>query len=171
MSFGFRLAAILAATTAFAAPAFAQGYDPYGYGTSGFGYGFDWDGFYAGVYGGGVPMGDEKSWNAGIFTGVNVQIDSAVFGVEAQLGADLVEDSTSIDALVLGKGGMSLGSALVYATAGTGLVSGDLGYAVGGGADYGVTDYMSVRGEVLGTGTWGDMPQDMRISAGLAFHL
>lgn len=169
MSAAVRFAAILAATTALAAPALAQDYGPYGYGTAGAGYGFDWDGFYAGVYGGGVPMGTQ-SWNAGIFTGVNVSIDSAVFGVEAQLGADIAK-STSIDALVLGKGGMSLGNALVYATAGTGLVSGDFGYAFGGGADYGITDYMSVRGEVLGTGAWGDMPEDMRFTAGLAFHL
>lgn len=170
MSAALRLAAVLVASTAFATHASAQDYGPYGYGATGYGYGFDWDGFYTGVYGGGVPMGDETSWNAGIFTGVNVTVDTAVFGIEAQLGADIA-DETSLDALVLGKGGMSLGTTLVYATAGTGLVSGDLGYAVGGGADYGFTDYMSVRGEVLGTGEWGSMPEDMRITAGVAFHL
>ena len=169
MSAAFRLAAILVTTTALSAPAIAQDYGPYGYGTTGAGYGFDWDGFYAGVYGGGVPMGTQ-SWNTGIFTGVNVSIDSAVFGVEAQLGADFAK-ATSLDALVLGKGGMSFGSTLVYAAAGTGFVSGDMGYAFGGGADYGVTDYMSVRGELLGTGEWGNMPEDMRFTAGLAFHL
>lgn len=170
MSAAFRLATIVIATTAFSVPATAQDYGPYGYGATGSGYGFDWDGFYAGVYGGGVPMGT-KSWNTGIFTGVNVSVDSAVFGVEAQLGADIVDDATTIDALVLGKGGMTLGTTLVYATAGTGLVSGDIGYAFGGGADYGITDYMTLRGEVLGTGQWGSMPDDMRITAGLAFHL
>lgn len=167
MSAVARLAAILMATAAIATHASAQDYGPFGYG--GGGYGFDWDGFYAGVYGGGVPFGD-TSWNAGIFTGVNVSIDSLVLGVEAQLGADMA-DSTSLDALVLGKGGMSFGNALVYATAGTGIVSGDFGYAFGGGADYGITDYMSVRGEVLGTGEWGAGPSDMRLTAGIAFHL
>lgn len=168
MTVALRLVAILAASTALATHASAQDYGPYGYG-AGSGYGFDWDGFYAGVYGGGVPFGD-TSWNAGIFTGVNVSLDSAVFGVEAQLGADMA-DENSLDALVLGKGGVSFGSTLVYVTGGAGVVSGDWGYALGGGADYGVTDYMSVRGEVLGTGEWGSMPNDLRLTAGLAFHL
>jgi len=171
MSLALRLAALLAATTAFTAAATAQDYGPYGMaGGSGFGgYGFDWDGFYAGVYGGGVPFG-ETSLNAGIFTGVNVSLEAAVVGVEAQLGADFA-DSTSFDALVMGKGGMTFGDALVYATGGVGVVSGDWGYALGGGAEYGFTDYMSVRGEVLGTGDWNGMPDDMRLTAGVAFHL
>lgn len=168
MSVGFRIAAILVASAGCCAPVLAQDYGPYGFG--GGGYGFDWDGFYAGVYGGGVPMGDTTSWNAGIFTGVNVSIDAAVFGVEAQLGGDFA-DNPSIDALVLGKGGISFGPALAYATAGTGIVAGEFGYAVGGGADVSVTDYMSIRGEALGTGSWGEMPSDLRISAGLAFHM
>ena len=82
-----------------------------------------------------------------------------------------LDGTNSIDALLLGKGGVSLGDALVYAAGGTGIVSGGFGYALGGGAEYGFTDYMSVRGEVLGTGSWGSMPSDMRLTAGLAFHL
>ncbi|AEQ51336.1 outer membrane protein [Pelagibacterium halotolerans] len=167
MSFAVRMAAVLIAGTALAGHANAQDYGPYG--LTGTGYGFDWNGFYAGVYGGGVPFGT-TSWNTGIFSGVNVTIDTAVVGVEAQLGADFA-GSNSIDALVLGKGGVSLGEALVYATGGPGIVSGDFGYALGGGAEYGFTDYMSVRGEILGTGAWGSMPSDMRVTAGLAFHL
>lgn len=172
MSLAFRLAALLGSTAALMAPAAAQDYGPYGYGGGGMGggYGFDWDGFYAGVYGGGVPFG-ETSLNAGVFTGVNVSLDPVVVGVEAQLGGDFADDTTSFDALVLGKGGMSFGDALVYATGGVGVVSGDWGYAVGGGAEYGFTDYMSVRGEVLGTGDWGGMPDDMRVTAGVAFHM
>jgi outer membrane immunogenic protein len=172
MSFAIRIAAVLIAGLSFAGQASAQDYGPYGVTGSnslGSGYGFDWDGFYAGVYGGGVPFGT-TSWNAGVFSGVNVTIDSAVVGIEAQVGGDFAS-STSIDALVLGKGGVPLGDALVYATGGTGIVSGGFGYALGGGANYGFTDYMSVRGEVLGTGAWGSMPSDMRVTAGLAFHL
>ncbi|MAN77711.1 hypothetical protein OF122_11180 [Pelagibacterium flavum] len=172
MSFAVRMAAVLVAGLSFAGHAVAQDYGPYGAAGSaslGSGYGFDWDGFYAGVYGGGVPFGT-TSWNAGVFSGVNVSIDTAVVGLEAQLGADL-DGTNSIDALLLGKGGVSLGDALVYAAGGTGIVSGGFGYALGGGAEYGFTDYMSVRGEVLGTGSWGSMPSDMRLTAGLAFHL
>lgn len=173
MSVAIRIAAVLVASTTFIASANAQNYDPYGYGTSSGAvsgaYGYDWNGFYQGVYGGGVPLGDQ-SFNAGIFTGVNVSLESAVFGVEAQLGGDF-NDDWSIDALVLGKGGVNLGQMLVYGTGGAGLVSGDWGYALGGGVDYGVTDYMSIRGEALGTGQWGDMPDDLRLTAGLSFHM
>ncbi len=157
-----------AAVAAAVLPASAQDYGPYGYG--GYGAGFNWDGFYSGVYGGGIPFGDDTSWSAGIFTGVNVQMDSLVFGAEAQLGGDFGDDF-SIDALVLGKGGMSLGDALVYGTGGIGLVSGDFGYAIGGGAEYGFTDSMSVRGEALGLGEWGEGLSDFRLTAGVAFHM
>ncbi|RDE09205.1 hypothetical protein [Pelagibacterium lacus] len=162
-----RIAAVVVAAAGLTFPAAAQDYGPYGYG--GTGYGFDWNGFYAGVYGGGVPLGTTSA-SAGIFTGVNVAIDSAVFGVEAQLGADFAA-SPSLDALILGKGGMSFGQALAYATAGTGLVSGSMGYALGGGVEYGMTDYLTVRGEALGTGKWGAGMNDLRLAAGLALHL
>lgn len=161
-------AAAIALLTLSGAPVLAQDYGPYGYG-GGAAYGFDWNGYYAGVYGGGVPMGT-TSWNAGIFTGVNVQMESIVFGAEAQLGADFAA-TTSLDALVMGKGGLSLGNTLVYGTLGTGFVSGDFGYALGGGAEYGVTQTMSVRGEALATGKWGAGPADLRLTGGLAFHL
>lgn len=166
MSVAKTLAAALVMFAATVAPAAAQNYGPYGYGSGG---GFDWDGFYAGVYGGGVPFGT-TSWNAGIFTGVNVSVDSAVFGVEAQLGGDFAA-TTSIDALVLGKGGVSLGDALIYGVGGLGVVSGGFGYAFGGGAEYAFTNYMSARVEALGTGAWGAGPNDLRVTAGLAFHM
>lgn len=170
MSIGVRIAAVALSATAFGSTAMAQDYGPFGYGATGSGYGFDWNGFYAGVYGGGVPMGNTPSFNGGIFTGVNVSIESAIVGLEAQLGGDIADD-LSLDALLMAKGGMALGPVLVYGTGGGGLVGGDVGYAFGGGADYGITDYMSVRGEVLGTGAWGDMPSDLRLTAGLSFHL
>lgn len=160
-----RIIPAIALVAASAMPVAAQDYGPYGYGQ-----GFDWNGFYAGVYGGGVPFGNSTSWNAGVFTGVNVAIDSAVFGVEAQLGGDFGA-TASMDALVLGKGGMALGDALVYGTAGTGFNAGNFGYAFGAGGEYAFTNSMSARVEVLGRGAWGSGPSDMRLAAGLAFHM
>ncbi|MCD7060898.1 hypothetical protein [Pelagibacterium xiamenense] len=153
------------------APAVAQDlYSGYNYNM---GLGFDWDGFYSGVYGGGVPVTDnEKSWSGGIFTGVNVALDQTfVLGAEAQLGGDFEQDNIALDALVLAKGGASFGEALVYGTGGTGLIAGEFGYAFGGGVEYGFTDYISVRGEALGTGEWGSGPDEMRLTAGIAFHM
>ncbi|WP_196258258.1 hypothetical protein [Pelagibacterium limicola] len=164
MSAVHKFALATAILLAVAAPANAQNYGPYGQNT-----GFDWDGFYAGVYGGGVPVGT-TSWNVGIFTGVNVAIDSAVFGVEAQLGADF-GPGLGLDALLLGKAGMTLGDILVYGTAGTGFVHGGFGYAVGGGGEYAFTDSMSGRVEALGLGTWGGGLSALRLTAGVAFHL
>lgn len=164
MSAARKLAIAITALVAAALPAAAQDYGPYGYGT-----GFDWDGFYAGVYGGGVPLG-ATSWNAGVFTGVNVQIDSAVVGMEAQLGGNF-STTTSLDALLLGKGGMSLGEALVYGAAGTGFNGGTFGYAFGAGGEYAFTNSMTARVEALGLGAWGSGPSAMRLTAGVAFHL
>lgn len=163
----FKRMCLAAAVSLLAVPAFAQDYGPYGMGG---GLGFDWNGFYSGVYGGGSPMNDPMTWNGGIFTGVNVQIDSIILGAEAQVGTEF-SDTFALDALLLAKGGLSLGSAAAYATAGGGLAGGDLSYAVGGGVEYGVTDYLSVRGDVLGLAEWGSGPDEVRLTAGFAFHL
>lgn len=165
MSATRKLAVALTVFMASTVPAMAQDYGPYGYGT-----GFDWDGFYAGVYGGGVPFGNNTSWNAGVFSGVNVAVDSAVFGVEAQLGGEF-GTSSGVDALILGKGGMSFGNTLVYGTAGTGFNGGTFGYAFGAGGEYAFINSMSARVEALGRGAWGGGPKDMRLAAGLAVHL
>jgi outer membrane immunogenic protein len=164
MSAAHRFAVAIAVLVATALPASAQDYGPYGYGS-----GFDWNGFYAGIYGGGVPIGT-TSWNAGVFTGVNVAIDSAVFGVEAQLGGGF-GTAIGMDALILGKGGMSFGEAMVYGTAGTGFNGGAFGYAFGAGGEYAFTNSMTARVEALGRGAWGSGPSDVRLAAGLAFHM
>lgn len=152
------------------APAAAQ--DAFGGYNYDMGLGFDWDGFYSGVYGGGVPVSDgDPSFSGGIFSGVNVALDQTfVLGAEAQLGADFDTDF-ALDALILVKGGAAFGDALVYATGGTGYVAGDFGYAFGGGVEYGLTNYVSLRGEALGTGAWGAGPNEMRVTAGVAFHM
>jgi len=170
-------ATLVLVTVAWSVPTLAQDYGPYGAGGGGSSWGgggsygtFDWDGFYSGVYGGGVPLGDETSVNFGVFTGVNVDLSGIVVGAEAQLGLDW-GDSMGRDALVVGRGGLTLGDALVYGTAGAGWVGGGAGYAVGGGAEYGFTSYLSGRVEVLGTGQWGEGLSDMRVTGGLAFHM
>lgn len=167
MSAASKIAALAMFTSAAiaATPAWTQDYGPYGYGAGG----MDWDGFYAGVYGGGVPFGD-TSWNAGVFAGVNVDLGSAVVGLETQIGADF-DTNTSMDALLLGKGGVNLNGMLVYGTGGVGWVSGNTGYALGGGVEHGLTDYLSVRGEALFTGNWSGGGSDLRLTAGLALHL
>lgn len=162
-----RLATLLFALGAVATPAFAQDYGPYGYG----GYGFDWDGFYSGVYGGGVPTGD-TSLNAGIFAGVNATVGSALIGAEAQLGIDHDDpNGLSLDALALARGGMTFGDALIYGALGGGIREGKGAYAFGGGIEYGFAGNLSGRIEALGTGEIGHGPRDLRLTGGLAFHM
>jgi len=163
-----RLCVAAAAVLFVSAPALAQEYGPYGYGGGGFG--FDWDGFYSGVYGGGQPMSDPAAWNAGIFTGVNVTLDSILLGAEAQVGID-ADDNFALDALILARGGLTLGDMAIYALGGGGIIEGGAGYAVGGGIEYGFTDYLSVRADALGLAEWGTGPDEFRLTAGVAFHL
>src|SRR5690606_26517134 len=119
-----RLCVAAAAVLFVSAPALAQEYGPYGYGGGGFG--FDWDGFYSGVYGGGQPMSDPAAWNAGIFTGVNVTLDSILLGAEAQVGID-ADDNFALDALILARGGLTLGDMAIYALGGGGIIEGGAG--------------------------------------------
>lgn len=167
-----RLPVFVAAACALLSPALAsaQSYDPYGYNAYGSSI-FDWDGFYAGVMGGGTPFGDPASLSGGVFAGVNVTIDSALFGVESQLGIKHDDDSTAFEGLMLGRGGILLGEALVFGTAGAGLVGGDGVYAIGGGGEYGITNSISARVDALGIGEWGNSPDRLRVTAGLAFHM
>jgi outer membrane immunogenic protein len=117
---------------------------------------FDWNGFYAGVYG--VTQfspGRGAQYGAGLDLGLNAQYDFYLLGAEvAAHGLNSSDDSSGTSyGQVLARGGVLVtDDVAVYAAAGYGL---DLGPAdnsqwlLGGGLEMAVTDNVSLRAQYL----------------------
>lgn len=138
--------------------------------------GFDWSGFYAGVYGaaqnstiGGTQYG------LGIQAGVNAQFDYYLLGAEVAvqgLTGGAVGNTTY--GQVLGRAGLVVSDdVLVYAAGGYGI---DLGppdeqdVLLGGGVELAVTDTISVEAQYLhGFPLNGGNPKD-QFTVGANFH-
>lgn len=115
--------------------------------------GFDWTGFYAGVYGS-VQDYTAGNWEygLGVDVGANYQYDFFVLG--AELAVSGLTNGTT------GRGyGQALGRAgvvvtddiLLYAAGGYGgdFSSGDRHWLAGGGIEYAINDAVSLRGQYL----------------------
>jgi outer membrane immunogenic protein len=141
----------------------------------------DWTGFYIGAHGGYADFdaahgGDASDtselagWLGGVQAGYNVQFDSIVLGVEADLSAagilehgniDHFDDGSGINALATLRGrlGFAVGDLLLYGTAGLAVANLDTydeaqtigGWVAGVGAEYMVTDTVSLKAEYLYT--------------------
>jgi len=148
------------------AGAFAQSAYDYGqYGLSPF------EGFYAGAYGGGA-FDPSPAGTVGGMAGVNYALtDGIIFGVEAQGGVTF-DSQTEFDALMLGRVGYEIDNqTLVYGALGGGITNGAGSYAVGGGAETIAIEQLGVRGEILGTGTWGGGLSAAKATAGIVWHV
>ena len=138
--------------------------------------GFDWNGFYAGVYGvgqwGGLSGGQ---YGLGIDAGVNAQFDFFLIGGEVALHG--LFGGATIDTAygqILGKAGVVItDDVLLYAAAGYGV---DLGLPaeddllLGGGVEVAVTDDVTVRAQYLhGFPISGGNAKD-QVTVGANFH-
>lgn len=133
----------------------------------GFSPGFGWEGLYVGLSGGGQfysgDIGADTQWLLGGHVGVNfIPFDPVLLGLEIQ-GAYAFESgatSAAWEVLALGRVGVIVTDQLLaYGTGGLGAVTATGGgggtegvYALGAGLEFGVTDSISLRGEVLGIG-------------------
>ncbi len=138
--------------------------------------GFDWNGFYAGVYGG-VQNSDigGTQYGLGVQAGVNAQFDFYLLGAEVAVqgitGGNNVETSYG---QILGRAGLVVtDDVVVYAAGGYGI---DLGapeehdVLLGGGVELAVTDSISVRAQYLHAfPVQGDNPKD-QFTIGANFH-
>jgi outer membrane immunogenic protein len=141
----------------------------------------DWTGFYIGVHAGYADFdaahnGDDSDlatlngWLGGIQAGYNFQADSLVFGVEADLSAAGILEGSDTDhwneedginglATLRGRLGFAVGDLLLYGTAGLAVVNLDTydeaqtigGWVAGIGAEYMVTETVSLKAEYLYT--------------------
>jgi outer membrane immunogenic protein len=134
--------------------------------------GFSWDGLYAGVNLGGqffdsAVTGDtEGRFLLGGAVGVNFMVaDPILIGLELQGNYLFENDDALIDDsaqfLALARvGAVVTDSVLVYAAGGVGVEFNDVDdegiYALGGGVEFAATDSVSIRGEILGLGTFDD---------------
>lgn len=137
--------------------------------------GFDWNGFYAGVYGGiqNSPAGDMQ-YGLGAMAGVNAQFDFYLLGAEIGVQGIAGGNTNTSYGQILGRAGLVVSDdVVVYAAGGYGI---DLGVPeesdvlLGGGVELAVTDNVSVRAQYLhGFPLNGDNPKD-QFTVGAAFH-
>ena len=116
--------------------------------------GFDWDGFYAGVYG--VARESElqgTQLGLGLTVGVNAQIDFVLLGAEVNLQGLSGDVTDTAYGSVLGRAGLLLtDDVMLYAAAGAGWdVAGneDVDLLAGIGAEVAVTEDLSLRAQYL----------------------
>ncbi len=132
----------------------------------------DWRGIYAGVHaGGGLGRANGANMSGlvgGVQAGVNGQVNQYVFGAEADGTLSSVDHSGFTQkfrqkwlASLRARGGVAIDRALVYGT--VGLAAGahefkgagpktdqtQTGYVIGAGAEYRMTQSVSLRGEML----------------------
>ena len=135
---------------------------------------FDWDGFYAGVYGVGQGGGAGTALGAGVELGMNAQFEFVLVGGEIALQGLTDGATETIYGRVTGRTGLLLtDDVLVYAALGYGVDFGAAGnedLLVGGGVELALQDNVSVRAEYLrGLPIGGGTPVD-QITLGTRFH-
>ena len=129
--------------------------------------GFDWSGMYAGVRAGGsFAEGIDAAGVVGGAVGVNfLPVDPFLLGAEVTgdyvWGDDIVDHGEFF--ANIRAGAVVTDSVLVYAIGGVGVANGDFVgddtvglYQLGGGVEFAATDAITVRGEIVGQGTFDD---------------
>ena len=137
--------------------------------------GFDWSGFYAGVYGVGQfsPVGGDQ-YGLGINAGVNAQFDFYLLGAEVAVQGLTGGVGETSYGQILGRAGLVVtDDVVVYAAGGYGL---DLGapdeddVLLGGGVELSVTDSVSVEAQYLhGIPLSGDNEKN-QFTLGASYH-
>ncbi|MHB1102092.1 MAG: outer membrane protein [Devosia sp.] len=137
--------------------------------------GFDWNGFYAGVYGvGQLSPAWGTQYGIGINAGVNAQFDFFLVGAEVALHGLTGGAISTTYGQVLGKAGVVItDEVLLYAAAGYGI---DLGapveedLLVGAGVEMAVAEDFTVRAQYLhGFALTGGNPKE-QFTIGANFH-
>ena len=136
---------------------------------------FDWNGFYAGVYG--VVQSSEArdmEVGAGVEAGVNAQFDFFLVGGEVALQGLTSDTIDTAYGKVTGRGGVLITpDLLAYASAGYGLEltgTGESDLLAGGGVEFAVNDALSVNAEYTRSfSVEGDNSKD-QFTLGARFH-
>jgi outer membrane immunogenic protein len=137
--------------------------------------GFDWNGFYAGVYGvAQMSPAWGTQYGLGINAGVNAQFDFFLVGAEVALHGLTGGAISTTYGQILGKAGVVItDDVLLYAAAGYGIDLGAPGeddFLLGAGVEMAVTEDLSVRAQYLhGFAITGGNPKE-QFTIGANFH-
>lgn len=136
---------------------------------------FDWNGFYAGVYGVGQfsPIGGNQ-FGIGFDVGVNARLEFVLVGAEVAVHGLLGGAGNGAYVQGLGRAGLAAtDDIIIYAAGGLGVDIGPVGGTdalLGGGVELAVTDSVSLRGQYLhGFALTGANPKD-QVTVGANFH-
>lgn len=136
---------------------------------------FDWNGFYAGVYGvTQVSPGGAMQYGLGVDLGLNARFEFVLVGAEIAYQATTGGAGGIGTVRTIGRVGVAATDEIVlYAAGGLGLdlgLAADPGALLGGGVEFAVSDDVSIRGQYLyGVPLGGAAPAD-QITIGANFH-
>ncbi len=133
---------------------------------------FNFEGLYVGAQAGGAWYGTGYS-SGGVVVGSNFALTNGIIlGGELQGDAYFGPGATAFDALAFGRvGGFITDNVLLTGDLGLGLVDTTPVYAIGGAAEMGLSNSMSVRGDLQFLGQWGASPSATRATVGLMWHM
>ncbi|HEY8596526.1 MAG TPA: hypothetical protein VIL84_14905 [Devosiaceae bacterium] len=163
---GLMLAGAMA-TSAGAAGLLGQG----GYGGSTYNSAaYNWEGFYAGIYGGAWP-GSGGAGTIGGMAGLNFAInDMLIAGGELQVGKSWPSGGDETSVLALGRLGVAVSDAvMLYGEGGFGTQDGNGTYALGAGLELAMTDNIALRGDILALSNNGGL-NGARVTAGALWY-
>lgn len=137
---------------------------------------FDWNGFYAGIYG--AAESEAGTGNGavglGVQAGVNAQFDFYLLGADVAVQGLDGTGSGDVDGQLLGRAGLVVtDNVLVYAAGGYGLALNDPNDGaglLGGGLEVGLTDSVSLEGRYLRTFPVDGTAPSQQLTLGANFH-
>jgi outer membrane immunogenic protein len=136
---------------------------------------FDWNGFYAGVYGvTQVSAADGTQFGLGLDLGVNARIEFVLVGAEVAVHGLGGGAGQSAYVQTLGRAGVvATDEVVLYAAGGLGVEVGPAGGTdalVGAGVELGVTDEVTLRGQYLHGFAITGANQKNQVTLGANFH-
>ena len=142
--------------------------------------GFDWEGLYVGARAGGQWFTAATYGAVGGVAGFNfMPADSVVLGAELSGDYTWNDNNRGGEFFVNVRGGaLVTDAALVYALGGTGFYTSNNNYIglyqLGGGVEFAVTDAVTVRGELVGQGSFttnlGRFFDSAKATVGVSYH-
>jgi outer membrane immunogenic protein len=137
--------------------------------------GFDWDGFYAGVYGAVIPGGDDIGVGLGAQVGINAQFDFLLVGAEVAVEGVAGEAGSTPYGQILARAGLVVtDDVVVFAAGGYGITLGgnelDAERLLGGGVELAVADNFTLDAQYLGAWPDGATDTTHKVTLGANFH-